>query len=202
MIKILLILLTQLLYSLCFGQLKHNQDLQVFYWGYSRSTYNNDSKNNVKLGIVLNNIGKDTLYISKNHIQIIVSNDNKIIKEVKQTMDMDKEDYTSHPFIPPTYPLKYKEIEKDKYLKIKDSLINNYAEKLFDKNLKRYPSFISYKTEIVDGIIDNFMLLFPKETLEYNYYFRSEIFDKNSEVNVYYKPNDTFTIIERTIIKI
>lgn len=200
MIKILLILFTQLLYSLCFGQLKQSQDLQIFYWGYSRSTYNSDIKNNIKLEIILNNIGKDTLYISKNHIQIIVSNDNKIIKEDKQTMDMDKEGYISHPFIPPTYPLKYNEMEKDKYLKTKDSLIKNYAEKLFDKNLKRYPSLISNKTEIVDVIIDNCILLFPKETLEYNYYFRSKIFDKNSEVNVYYKPNDT--IIERTKIKI
>ena len=65
------------------------------------------------------------LYISKSNIKIIIINDNNF------DVDTNKK-YSYQPFIPPSFPPKYKNEKKEKYLIMKDSLINIFSNSLFE----------------------------------------------------------------------
>lgn len=193
--KILLLMLNMSLCNACHGQLVKNKDLQFYYWGYSISAFNNDVKNNVHINILINNIGNDTLYISKSNIQIIIRNDNKIISN-ENNFDVDtNKKHSYHPFIPPSYPPKYKNEEKDKYLIRKDSLINIFSNTLFEKNAKKNQLLTNYKENILEKIKEDCILILPKETYEYNYVLRSSKFNKESKVDVSYNAKNIFSIV-------
>lgn len=190
---IIFLMINMSLFNVCHGQLVKNKDLIFFYNEYSISAYNNDI-NNVNINILINNIGNDTLYISKSNIKIVLRNYNNIINDKNFDVDTNKK-HSSHPLIFPSYPPKYKIEEKEKYLIMKDSLINIFSNTLFEKNAKKNQSLTNYKENILKKIKEDCILILPKETYSYNYLFRSSKFDKKSIVDVSYNAKNIFSIV-------
>lgn len=193
--KVLLLILNISLFNACHGQLVKNEDLHFFYLGYSISTFNNDVKNNAYLNILINNIGNDTLYLSKSNIRVIIRKDNKIIKENNYNGDANNKN-SYQPFIPPSFPSKYKSEEKEKYLIMKDSLINIYSNKLFEKNFKKNQLINRYKENILKKIKEDCIVILPKETYEYNYLVKSKKINRESKIEVSYDSKNIFSTIE------
>ncbi|UYW02003.1 hypothetical protein K5I29_03575 [Flavobacterium agricola] len=193
--KVLLLILNISLFNACHGQLVKNEDLHFFYLGYSISTFNNEVKNNAYLNILINNIGNDTLYLSKSNIRVIIKKDNKNIKDNNYNGDANNKN-SYQPFIPPSFPSKYKSEEKEKYLIMKDSLINIYSNKLFEKNLKKNQLINRYKENILKKIKEDCIVILPKETYEYNYLVKSKKINRESKIEISYDSKNIFSTIE------
>lgn len=142
---------------------------------------------NVTFNLV--NITNDTLYLSDKNLRIRLIKNNKSINWDYPKVDV-------QPFVKPI--LKNGE-QIDNKIEIldkedpKDKLANNFATKLFFKNLNVNLQLMKYKEIIVKTIVDNCTILLPAETYNYEIGFYSKKFDKTCKVSVKYLDNKRFT---------
>ncbi len=142
---------------------------------------------NVMFNLV--NITNDTLYLSDKNLRIRLIKNNKSINWDYPKVDV-------QPFVKPV--LKNGE-QIDNKIEIlnkedpKEKLANNFATKLFFKNLNVTVQLMKYKEIIVKTIVDDCTILLPTETYNYEIGFYSKIFDKTCKVEVKYLESKRFT---------
>ena len=157
-------------------------------FGIERVKYSNENGLvNVTFNLV--NITNDTLYLSDKNLSIRLIKNHKIC-------NWDYPKFDVQPFVKPV--LKNGE-QIDNKIEIlnkedqKDKLVNNFATKLFLKNLNVNVQLMKYKEIIIKTIVDDCTILLPAETYKYEIGFYSKKFDKTCKVTVKYLDNKRFT---------
>lgn len=142
---------------------------------------------NVTFNLV--NITNDTLCLSDKNLSIRLIKNHKYINWDYPKVDV-------QPFVKPV--LKNGE-QIDNKIEIlekedpKDKLANNFATKLFLKNLNVNMQLMKYKEIIIKTIVDDCTILLPAETYNYEIGFYSKKFDKTCKVSAKYSDNKRFT---------
>ncbi len=162
---------------------KEKLNLEITYLGY---TINKFQKNSPSLNFDVTNSSNDTIFISKKNIIIHVLKNNKEIKRDKNSIGFPYFISTKSKFH------NCKEIVNEK--RKTDSIKLIFSKKVYDKN---FNSSNNYKPKDADDTINyissNCIVLLPRETIKYETFFESNLFDKNCEVSAEYKSNKIFT---------
>ncbi len=162
---------------------KEKLNLEITYISHTINKY---QKSSPLLNFDITNLSNDTIFISEKNIIIHVLKNNKEIKRDKSSSGLPF-------FIKTKSKFHYcKEIINEK--RKSDSIKLIYSKKVYNKN---FNSKNDYKPKDPDDIINyissNCIVLLPKETIKYNTFFESNLFDKNCEVSAEYKSNKVFT---------
>ena len=142
---------------------------------------------NVTFNLV--NITNDTLYLSNKNLNIKLIKNHKLVRWEYPKFDIQI-------FVKPVLKNGEQINRKIEILKEedpKDKLANNFATKLFLKNLNVNMQLMKYKEIIIKTIVDDCTILLPAETYKYEIGFYSKKFDKTCKVTVKYLDNKRFT---------
>ena len=142
---------------------------------------------NVTFNLV--NITNDTLYLSNKNLNIKLIKNHKLVRWEYPKFDIQI-------FVKPVLKNGEQINRKIEILKEedpKDKLANNFATKLFLKNLNVNMQLMKYKEIIIKTIVDDCTILLPAETYKYEIGFYSKKFDKTCKVSVKYLESKRFT---------
>ncbi len=162
---------------------KEKLNLEITYLGY---TINKFQKNSPSLNFDITNLSNDTIFISEKNIIIHVLKNNKEIKSDKNSGGL--------LYFGKTKPKSHncKEIINEK--RKSDSIKLIFSKKVYNKNFNANNGYkLKDADDTINYISSNCIVLLPKETVKYETFFESNLFDKNCEVSAEYKSNKVFT---------
>lgn len=156
--------------------------IKVEYLGYENN--NKFFKNQVYLKFNLINLTSDTLYISKEHLNVTCKNNKKTLKNYPLVL----KDFVGQILVMPQKASK----EELKERKIINALLKKLSEKILDYNLK-INNNIENKLDVVKNIEENTIILFPYQSYTYSIFFYNNKFNCHTKVILEYNPTKIFT---------
>lgn len=156
--------------------------IKVEYLGYENN--NKFFKNQVYLKFNLINLTSDTLYISKEHLNVTCKNNKKTLKNYPLVL----KDFVGQILVMPQKASK----EELKERKIINALLKKLSEKILDYNLK-INNNVQNKLDVVKNIEENTIILFPYQSYTYSIFFYNKKFNCHTKVILEYNPTKIFT---------
>lgn len=156
--------------------------IEIEYKGFTIEA-NAPNCNNLNFEII--NKSKDTLYLSKQKIEVTIFKGRNVVKKGKPN-------YGITPYFRPNNRHEVNCLEKLEYIKTIELLKNQFAEKIYYKNVDSTVDDYSTEFSVIRSIADECILIMPNESVDYVFPFFSKIFDKSCTVITKYNDNKSF----------